>query len=558
MKDMKYLLLFEKFQSSKLSKTLGFIKDQDTQSGFLDKIKRITNAFDFPTSELSDDMFEYLPFKSALKVNKEISELPTKCDAESEWIKGEFCEEGKVKRTWGKGYRTVECEKCGGTGIKKTKTKPEVYCIKFWFDKDGKFITLTGTDGTKRIEDGSNSNINNVDFSKYIEKESYGPRDVSNSPLKTGDKVKMEKGGNLLFGTFWRDNDGDVCFFIGRRSDGLTGGHPSRGNWQRYGNGSWGLGQSDHGTLTLLEPKPTIEKEPDPKVEVENPYTWNYKAEISRYGGRDSIISLQNGSNVEDNLKNAHFAIIMYINKLRASGFTTGSDIKTQREISKEGTLKFENDADIKKANIERYINKLSDKFDINAGISGITKIIPRLLGGRANIFYYVSEERRFSTLNDIISNVYKFMKNNSSAKSATDNIKYLINNDFKSNLKINNNITHNKNEIIKSLKADPEYSYLVEAVNALDTLNEKVYNKINVNVETIQDMEILYSKLMSIRQIIRKDRYSIRHFSNYLSYLGETGYRNSLNYLTGYINEDRVKDLLDDVKIISDIIDKI
>src|ERR1039457_5269950 len=106
MKMMKYINLFEAFKSDKLSKTLGFIKDKEK---FMNIIKMIANYNQFPISELSDDMFEYLPFASALKVKKEQEVGGDKvCDGESEWIPGEKCHHGTVKRTWGKGFRNWE------------------------------------------------------------------------------------------------------------------------------------------------------------------------------------------------------------------------------------------------------------------------------------------------------------------------------------------------------------------------------------------------------------------------------------------------------------------
>ena len=65
MPEMKYLMLFEAFESKILSKTLGYINTSD-KSSFMDRIKRLCKTIDFPLSKMSDEYFEYLPFKSAL------------------------------------------------------------------------------------------------------------------------------------------------------------------------------------------------------------------------------------------------------------------------------------------------------------------------------------------------------------------------------------------------------------------------------------------------------------------------------------------------------------
>ena len=149
MKQLKHIKLFEAFESVKLGKTLSFINSSD-KSTFIDILKRIAKNYDFPISKFNDDMFQYLPFKSALRKNVDPPK-PTErevCKRESDWIPGEFCQGGRVKRTWGAHTRMTECPGCGGTGFKpEKKVAPEVQLLKFWFDKDGNYVTVTGCDG---------------------------------------------------------------------------------------------------------------------------------------------------------------------------------------------------------------------------------------------------------------------------------------------------------------------------------------------------------------------------------------------------------------------------
>ena len=107
MKKLKYLKLFEAFESTKLSKTLGFI-DSRSRKDFLYLLDYISSNLDFPKSEFSDDLFEYLPFNKALRKNAELKkDVKIPCDYESPWIPGEFCKKGKVKRTWGSHTRII-------------------------------------------------------------------------------------------------------------------------------------------------------------------------------------------------------------------------------------------------------------------------------------------------------------------------------------------------------------------------------------------------------------------------------------------------------------------
>ena len=89
MKELKHIKLFEAFESQKLSKTLKFI-NKASKDNFLNQIKKIAAKIDYPISELSDDLFEYLPFMSALKKvpveEKVVEEAPQECNHESDWI----------------------------------------------------------------------------------------------------------------------------------------------------------------------------------------------------------------------------------------------------------------------------------------------------------------------------------------------------------------------------------------------------------------------------------------------------------------------------------------
>ena len=62
---MKFIKLFEAFESTLLSKTLNYVKGE-SKSKFLDGVKAICNKYDFPENKLNDSFFEYLPYSKAL------------------------------------------------------------------------------------------------------------------------------------------------------------------------------------------------------------------------------------------------------------------------------------------------------------------------------------------------------------------------------------------------------------------------------------------------------------------------------------------------------------
>ena len=140
MKNIKSFKLFEAFKSDKLSKTLAFI-NKDSKGKFLEQLKTIANKIDLPYSEYSDDYFQYLPFRKALKLNQNINDAP--CDAKSidafpdHYVPGAVCGgTGRLDRKWGRTVRNVVCPVCNGTGV-KPKTTFDIKWIKFWFSKDG-------------------------------------------------------------------------------------------------------------------------------------------------------------------------------------------------------------------------------------------------------------------------------------------------------------------------------------------------------------------------------------------------------------------------------------
>ena len=84
MKNLKHIQIFEAFESKILSKTLGYINTSD-KGNFMDRIKRLCKTIDFPLSKMSDEYFEYLPFKSALSRAAMTGDEPCEATSNSEF-----------------------------------------------------------------------------------------------------------------------------------------------------------------------------------------------------------------------------------------------------------------------------------------------------------------------------------------------------------------------------------------------------------------------------------------------------------------------------------------
>ena len=97
MKNLKHIKLFEAFDARTLNATLKHVKLSGDRKKFLDALNVVCKRFDIPESKLSDDLFTYLPFNRALRYNNVVEEEQI-CDARGEFIVGEKCDNGKVRR----------------------------------------------------------------------------------------------------------------------------------------------------------------------------------------------------------------------------------------------------------------------------------------------------------------------------------------------------------------------------------------------------------------------------------------------------------------------------
>ena len=123
---MKYIQIFEAFESSRLSGILKYINDPNSKKNFLELLKDLSNKLDFPLSEFQDSDFQYMNWTKALELKH-----PNPS--------------GKVAGIGGFVSNLVNYD--------FTKTPPPDpdanKWAKFWFDSDGKFIAFTITDDGK-------------------------------------------------------------------------------------------------------------------------------------------------------------------------------------------------------------------------------------------------------------------------------------------------------------------------------------------------------------------------------------------------------------------------
>jgi hypothetical protein len=541
---MKYINLFEAFESEKLSKTLKYIESGDKQT-VLTILRRLCEKIDFPFSQLSDDYIEYSSFRKALWKNDMIGDQPCEATSEREFpgseVVGEKCTNGKIKRLWGGRPREVACPLCGGTGVKQKKQ--ELKLLKFWFNKDGKFITTTAVDGIVR---------NNM---KSVKTLSRNLSDFDILPKRlTLREIKNLPTGQSVFIDLRNDRSGvGYTLHANRRTyviqDFYQGREPywtSRSNWEKYGQFSHEINAaSDYATVKMINLKD------DP--ENVDPYTWNVGLEQSRwdFGRIDTKI------NIEDSIKDAHFALVLDFGKIKLSGFDTKTQISTDRKEMRQGSLALEKDDDIRKANIKRYMTELAKSVDIISDISNVNRLVKRYLGGRNALFFMMNASRFGNALSEIIDYYYKIMSSNESEKQyyveqLEGKIRSVLNSASSKNQLFNTNIEAMRKKCVEDGKE--EYATLLDE---LSKLSQHIFDKFsNLQIETIDDLEIVRQKILSLKNLLDVSRYGLDKFRQSAEYLDRDSINYAYRYLDNYI--DNPQKIINNLPLIKSLIDKL
>jgi hypothetical protein len=554
MKKLKHIQIFEAFESNKLSKTLGYIESQRDKSNFLDHIKRICNIIDFPYSELSDEYFDYLPFNSALKKADIITDEPCTVPSSESYpeyaVGGEICKEGKVKRKWGRQIRSVVCPVCNGTGVKPKTVEPKL--VKFWFNKDGKYITNTCVDGIIR----GNKSFSNVSLPQNASAYTVsGDRINSNDrnsnsvvqAFATGQYVHISIDGREMYAYILSER-GSRVFALQPYMDG---GIPNAREWQAIARRSWNIAGIEFDWIVPVSLNNVDEDDAEPEVD---PYSWNTGVDFTHRGIRAT------GRNIENSVKEAHFAIIMDFGKLKKSEFVTRNTTKINRGESKKDALAFRSNDDIKRENIQRYITTLSNKLKFGGtNVADLSNVIKRLLGYKNTIFNL----RQGTINNDINSILNGYISLLSSADAnkerylneLNNNIKYA----FEQSMERNENISKNLQDCKERLKSDGKEDHS-NLLSTLDELSLVIYEKItNFELETIEDLEILHQKVLSMKNLVKSNRYHLSDLSYFMDFLSRNVSDYAYTYLTDryYVDSDKATKIEEGIKTIIRIIKK-
>lgn len=526
---MRYLVLFEKFESLTLSKTMGFI-DPSFRNEFKNILSNISRILDFPLSEFSDDLFEYLPYNKALKkIPKPIDEEKIKCDYESQWIPGEFCTDGVVKRTWGDHIRTVKCPKCNGSGYLNYQYDdnrvPKL--IKFWFDKDGKFITVSGNNGVTVGEAEFSDKLSDYE----VIKRGLTYNDIKKLPtgsiiITTVSTETAETGVGYIF----RDRYNEI-YLLQNFADGA---------WieQDIAKYSWAIhNKSDLGgnkKADLLKLKKADNKN------YENDIKFNFVA---------NQIKLEKANK---EIKNAHFAIILDFDKLKEKEYKSVKLTKRERLKSRESALALKTDSEIKKENLERYMNKLATSADIESGLTKVKNIIRRGLGGEYMLFFILTGIN-LDDIDRLTKLLYQYVKteNNYLIEDINAEIKRI----YERSKSVVDAINEREKIAMPKFESDSDKRKLemYKRFKELSSLVSKQLSK--YPTETISDVEVLFDKAHSIKRLFNRSS-PMDDFYQVVRYQVSNAYDPYSDI--GELRESKYNDILEQMEEFKEVIKRI
>ena len=514
MRQLKYIKLFEAFDSIQIAKTLNFVKKSD-KSKFMNALESITKSIDAPLSALNDKNFQYLPYKKAIGIK-----------ASSDKVKCSACEgEGKINKAWGSTTRRTKCTTCDGGGA--VDPKPKLKYFKFWFNSDGSFIGTTAVDGLYHI---SKSDVKNFDKKDITE----DMRTLTVREIKT--KYKIVNGETTMYvenvatrssgtnrksclGKAFIDRDGD--FYVVNSSVD-THSMPTGRKYRDYGNYAVNVirsaqdGRNDaDSSFRIYLTSETEEKED---------MFWNVP--VSFYGdGWNTKDSMS-----KDFLKEAHFAIVFDFDSFAYGGtnWNPVSITKGDRSDARKGATALMSNDDIKTANIDRYVKTLAN-VDLGEGLTRLVNKIPKIFGGDFAL-YYIYGEKNFTKFKNMLNDVYSFMgaEDDENRSFYNNRIRDRILETFSYCDELNQKIAKRLELAKEDISERTALVDIIKVINKLEEVSKRINQKLlKGKIETVEDMEIMLMKAEGIKAALKSDRFEIDYYiRNYMDYLPGTGWR--------------------------------
>ncbi len=562
MKNLKYIKLFEAFGSlleafgaEHLNKVFNYLKDDSSKSKFKSDLMSISSHIDAPVTLISDEYFQYLPYQKAIKSNVSLEQVDCPSCGGT----------GEIKRAWGRGFRTLKCEKCEGTG--KVSPAGQLKYFKFWLNSSGKYIGTTAVDGNYHANKNDVAQFKKIDITdEFLELartiNDRGYREsmnmelldtiMTNHKIENSTKIYLENwktqnynSARNIIGSFFKsrnrnDQARERLYFVNNQLD-VYDYRPSSTRWRNFGTKTYQLTGVWDGLKTLLSYNSGSRIYILTDIEEREDILYNVSVNFSKNG-----FLLKDSFN-KSFLDEAEFAIVFDFQKweqdLVAKGYKPLSQQREERAEAKSGIIGGKlgtSDDEIKKANIDRYLKTLSD-VDLFSGFGKLFSKNYRFFGDKWSL-HYIKNERNFTSFRNNISNLKSFLKAGTDdvRKHYSEKISERIRETLKSNDDHNKRFDNNIKDVYERISNyDNSEQFLEVATLIFDKISEtsiKISNKIKTfNNECVEDYEVAYSKIVSINNLLN-NRLDLDSDISYIIYYLDRNPSNTIDFLKRYL----------------------
>jgi hypothetical protein len=527
---MKYLKFYESFQSKGIGNTLKFLKDKvgkQSSDSFINSLRDFMTNVDYPIDQISDENIKYLNAKKALLLKND----------------------------------------------KDVTNSKGIWVLKFWFSLQDGFLGTTATGNQRRDRNQSSSTNHGFrDTQKFNESDMDHIKEnitttgeiwpVTNYyELKTGDTVIGQFDSSsirsITLAKIYVDKpDNNRTYAIQNVSTGSTPDGSAWRNYTQYGDLSWWLFDNDemgndHRKLHFWRPseqeihyiEPPVKNEDEDQPE-EDPFEWNLPL-----SNRYSFSNWGRGSSMTTSvLEKADFALVLYFDDLinpesDAPYFEKPSETKQQRRSEKEGATKLMTDAEIKKMNIERYIQKLVVSLKITeTEFFELEKIVNKHLAQEFSYFSIYLQRPDWSDISIFIDYLYNLVDADDSDKTYYVN---RIKDQYKSRTKNYYEQLVKFQETKKFIKGDSKLKKIYDELFKLGLEINQTLTKKKIN--SIDELWLLRTKIKSVYDFIKMSRnvldYKVRECMSGFRYPEEMEYYYD-QYKDQYSDDDYKKDL--------------
>ena len=526
---MKYIksrveFIKEAFESLNISKTISFLKSNVSKDTgrFLEELKKITEIYDYPLSNVKDENIKYMSKIQALKIKSK----------------------------------------------QDVKNSQGIDCLKYWFSIEEGYLGYTAI-GNKTFEytesinsSGTNFTTHEIDYLKdnIPNNIKINPKGGKFVPITRDDYLKL-RTGDIVAGYFnsYEDTDwltwsviyvdGDKIYAIQNVADGSI---PDNDEWRQYGRDSWviyinGSAENDHIKLHkfVIQRENEVDKN---QPSSDNPLSWNLPL---RGGEIRSWSENYNSIRDEFQIDNADFCLVLELDDMMinsGNSYEKPSQMRKSREESRQGATSLLSDEDIKNTNISRYISQMVGKLGISpetTELKDLNKLVLKFFSGRYALIRLL--KKQFSRLEKINDHLYDMVK-----QSDLEQKQYhyeLILSYYERTLNYmtqsNNEYRETENAMIEFIKEDieePERTMLIDQWNKCVKLSELITSLIQKqNITTIEDLRVLTHKLDSLCNLLLNDR-SIKLESRFLSILRDFDDYHEIERLADRISQEELK----------------